>query len=187
MADGPTSQAGEGAAMRDALSDVVKRGKEKASSIAEATRDAVHSTADAARDATSRATGDLADSVAKRANSSAESLLHLADKLGEGKEGIGEPWMASLVGQAEASLRSVSIYLAASKPDRYVSDLNEFARKNPAIALGGAVAIGFLLARVGKTAVHELSDPGSTSSQDAPKTQSKDAWASAPANSIPAE
>ena len=185
MAEGIGSTPDAGAEAREALSDVVQRGKEKAGSVAEAARDAVHAGADVARNAGAKAATNLKDGIAKQSASTAESISHLADKLSEGRETIGEPWMASLVGQTETSLRSVAAYLGASKPDRYLSDLTDFARKNPAIALGGAVAIGFLLSRAGKTAVHELSEPEGVSSPNAmPPSKT---WDASPVNTIPAE
>jgi hypothetical protein len=182
MAEGTSSSPDAGAEARQAVSDVMKRGKETAGSAADVARDAVHATADTVRDAGKQTAGQVKEGIEKSSASTADSLASLADKLAEGRDAIGEPWMASLVGQTEASLRSVSTYLAASKPDRYLPDLTEFARKNPGIALGGAVAIGFLLARAGKTAAHGL--VADTAPDASPQTPS---WASSSANAIPAE
>jgi len=38
-----------------------------------------------------------------------------------------------------------------------VTEINAFARRQPAVFLGASVAIGFVLARVGKTAVEQAS------------------------------
>ena len=48
---------------------------------------------------------------------------------------------------------------------RGVSDLNAFARRNPAIFLGASVALGFALARVGKTAIERATEDNSTDVQ----------------------
>jgi ElaB/YqjD/DUF883 family membrane-anchored ribosome-binding protein len=185
MAEG-SSSTDAGAEARGAIDDVMKRGKETAHSMAEAARDVLDSTRGQMHDAGAKAAANLKDGVEKQSASTADSLSHLADKLAEGRASLSDPWMASLVGQTETSLRSVSGYLAASKPDRYLSDLTDFARKNPAIALGGAVAIGFLLARAGKTAAHELAETDTTTPGASPQPNPA-AWTSSPANTIPAE
>ena len=46
----------------------------------------------------------------------------------------------------------------SSKRKNAPGDLNAFARRNPALFLGASVALGFALARVGKTAIERAAD-----------------------------
>ncbi|MEJ0058751.1 MAG: hypothetical protein WDM79_03805 [Terricaulis sp.] len=55
-------------------------------------------------------------------------------------------------------LETASQSLAGGDINQALGQLNEFARRQPAVFLGASVALGFVLARVGKTAVENVAD-----------------------------
>jgi len=65
---------------------------------------------------------------------------------GAGLRSIGEP-----LGQASGVLGGLAGYLRESDLDSLLSDVERFARRQPAVFLGGCFALGFILARVVKT------------------------------------
>lgn len=116
---------------------------------------------DAAQDAAQRARAeaeqlghqakDYARSEADRQKSAAADEVHgVADALRSSARSLDEqhqPMLASYVKQAAEGLDSLSGSLSASSLDDMVRGVEGFARRQPGLFLGGAVATGFMLAR----------------------------------------
>ncbi|MDZ4759998.1 MAG: hypothetical protein SGJ21_02875 [Alphaproteobacteria bacterium] len=152
MAEGTTSQSSSAANdARRAATEAVDKGKE-----------AAHHAMDAAKEAGAAAADELKRRATQQKTSAAAALNNFANKLSESKGEFSDTPIGGLVGQAENTLRMASTYLENTNPERYFSDFTDFARRNPALTLGGAVALGFLLARAGKTAAHQFSDTANT-------------------------
>jgi hypothetical protein len=117
--------------IKDSASTVMERGKEAAATAVEQGAGRARETADNAVSALRRAADDVEPD-----NSWIGAALR---KSAEGIE------------RASASLNGGDISSA-------LDDLNGFARRNPAIVLGASFALGFALARVGKTAIERVSD-----------------------------
>jgi len=69
--------------------------------------------------------------------------------------------------RAADMLERTTTQLSAADFNRAVDNLNDFARRQPALFLGASLAVGFLLARLGKAAM-DSSDRGRVDSGYAP-------------------
>ncbi|PZO53443.1 MAG: hypothetical protein DCF16_06910 [Alphaproteobacteria bacterium] len=96
------------------------------------------------------------ESVAQSAQTTASALRRAADDVQP-----DNAWIGNVLRKSAESLDNATRSLADGDVSRGVSDLNAFARRNPAIFLGASVALGFALARVGKTAIERATDADS--------------------------
>ncbi len=117
-------------------------------------KDAATNTVDRVKQAATQQAGAGAQKAASTAHSTAEALRRAADDVGQESSWIG----AALRKSAEGIERATQS-LEGGDLSRGIADLNEFARRQPALFLGASVALGFLLARVGKTAFEDTKQP----------------------------
>jgi hypothetical protein len=80
--------------------------------------------------------GDSATAIARAVHSSAEELRS------QGKDGP-----AKMVDQLGQKLDQLGTYLSSSDSDRLLRDVEDFARRQPAVVASAAVAVGFVAAR----------------------------------------
>ncbi len=80
------------------------------------------------------------------------SIRRVADGLDRAADNEEDEWARKMLHVGAASLKQASGYLSGFQVDDIVRDTEAFARRNPAAFLGASVALGFLLARIGKTA-----------------------------------
>lgn len=94
----------------------------------------------------------------------AEALRQVSSQLKNAVDGLGgeQPWAGKAFQTGADGLDRVSDYLASGRFDDFTRDIQSFARTNPAAFLAGGVALGFLIARVGKTAAHHAVDSAHT-------------------------
>lgn len=124
--------------IKDSASNLIDRGKEAAASTVE--------------------------KGAERARSSAQSTAGALRRAADDVE-TDNRWIGSALRKSADGLERAATSLEGGDISRAVDDLNGFARRNPALFLGASLAVGFALARVGKTAVERASD-GATDSDD---------------------
>lgn len=133
--DGLTGQTADATRrVKDAATTVVERGKE------------------AANDAVTKG----AERASNIADSTASALRRAADDVEGDNRMIG----VALRKSAESIERAAQSFQGGDL-SRAVDDLNGFARRQPALFLGASVALGFALARVGKTALEQSGDSAS--------------------------
>lgn len=101
--------------------------------------------------------GDAAQKGAERANSAAQSTSSALRRAADDVEGDNRMIGSALRKGAETIERAAQS-LQGGDISRLVDDLNGFARRQPALFLGASVALGFALARVGKTAIEQSGD-----------------------------
>jgi hypothetical protein len=141
--------------------DAAHRVKEAAATVKEAARAGLERgkqiASDAAVDGAQRATS--------AADATSSALRRAADDVAGDNPLIGTAFRkgADTIERAAQALQGGDI-------SRVVDDLNGFARRQPALFLGASVALGFALARVGKTAIEQggadLASPTLTSSPE---------------------
>lgn len=137
--DGDTPATTEEAARRvkEAASDATQRVREAAGSAVKDVKDAaLHS----AEDARAKA-GDMGHTTASR----------LRDLAGQVESDL--PWLSGAFSKSAHGLDSMTDSLTRGDMSQTINSLSDFARRQPAIFLGASVALGFALARVGKTAL----------------------------------
>jgi hypothetical protein len=117
----------------------------------------VKETAAAALDRGKHLAEDAAQKGAQRATSVAESTSSALRRAAEDVESDNRVIGAALRKGAETIERAAQS-LQGGDISRVVDDLNGFARRQPALFLGASVALGFALARVGKTAIEQSTD-----------------------------
>ena len=125
---------------------------------AEEIKDAAHSAgaavSAAVADAKARVTDQGAEKVDGATTSAGSSLKAVADQLRQASDNLGEDqgWARQTFSQGAEGLDRVSAYLREGRLEDFTRDLERFARSNPAAFLAGSVALGFIAARVVKTA-----------------------------------
>ena len=131
----------------DTPADAARRIKESASTVIERGKDAAASTI---------------EKGAEQARTSAESAAHALRRAADDVEPDNR-WIGSALRKSAEGVERAARSLEGGDISRTVEDLNGFARRNPALFLGASLAVGFALARVGKTAVERSSDGADTS------------------------
>lgn len=121
--------------IKDSASNVVEQGKQIASEKIEQGAERVKGSADSAASALRRAADDVQPDNA---------------------------WIGKVLRGSADGLEQATRSLAGGDISRGVADLNSFARRQPAIFLGASVALGFALARVGKTAIEAANEDATT-------------------------
>lgn len=108
------------------------------------------------KDAAKQKAEQGAESMAQSAQNTASALRRAADNVQP-----DSAWVGNVLRKSADSLDSATRSLADGDLSRGVSDVNAFARRNPALFLGASVALGFALARVGKTAIERSTNDDS--------------------------
>jgi hypothetical protein len=113
---------------------------------------------DGARDRVTSAvtTGTTTASVAL--SSVAQSLLASSHDLREQQHGASD-----LVGQAAQGIERVAKYLESTDPSEIARNTESWARRNPALFLGGAFVLGVLGARFLKSSASRIEEPSNAS------------------------
>jgi hypothetical protein len=114
--------------VKDAAETVLERGKEK--------------------------TGEAIAQGAERAGAAADTTAAALKRAAADIEGDNQLIGSALRKGAEAIERAAQS-IQGGDLSRTVADLNGFARRQPALFLGASLALGFALARVGKTAIEQ--------------------------------
>jgi hypothetical protein len=86
---------------------------------------------------------------------SAEALGNVAKLVGETAPGIEErlgPDYGDYARRAASAIDNAASALAKKDPDELIDDTREFVRNSPGLALAGAAIVGFVVARLVKTA-----------------------------------
>ena len=116
------------------------------------------------KDAGSQAVSGVADKVRLEAGAKVDeatgSFRRIANELDRAAESCStnEEWASKLFTAGASSLKSVSDYLSGTQLEDLVREGEAFARRNPVAFIGGTIAAGFLLSRVGKTAASRAND-----------------------------
>lgn len=129
--------------------DAARRVKDAAGTVKDATRTALDRGKQMAEDAAVKG----ADRATSTAASTASALRRAAEDVDGDNRLIGSALRkgADTIERAAQSVQGGDI-------SKVVDDLNGFARSQPALFLGASVALGFALARVGKTAIEQSGD-----------------------------
>ena len=98
----------------------------------------------------------------------ASALRETGEKLGEGHGDKGSA-LPTYANQAADQVERLSSYVRSRTIGDLISDVEGFARREPAIFLGGSFALGLLAARFLKSSGHRETD--SASRDTMPKTE----------------
>lgn len=131
-----------------ALDEATQRVKEAGGNALGDIKAAAGSAIGDAKDAAYRKAEDMRAKASDTGHTTAGRLRDLAGQV-EGDL----PWMATAFTKSADGLDNVTNSLTRGNLDECIGGVSEFARRQPAIFLGASVALGFALARVGKTAL----------------------------------
>jgi hypothetical protein len=129
--------------------DTARRVKDAAGTVKEAAIGVVERGKQAATDAASKG--------AERASNMADSTASALRRAAEDVEGDNRLIGTALRKSAESIERAAQSFQGGDI-SRAMDDLNGFARRQPALFLGASLALGFALARVGKTAIEQSTE-----------------------------
>jgi hypothetical protein len=104
-----------------------------------------------------------AERLSSSADSAASALRRAADEVEKDNR-----WIGAALRKSAEGIERASASLSGGDISSTVDNLNGFARRNPAMFLGASLAVGFALARVGKTAVERTTDGASPPNTPSP-------------------
>lgn len=109
----------------------------------------------AARPAASRITDDIRERMSSLRPEAADGVQHAADVARRAADSIhGEDeWMAQLVEQGAAKLTDLADTLRTNDLQSLLAKTQEFARRQPVLFAGAAMALGFTLTRAATAAM----------------------------------
>jgi uncharacterized protein YjbJ (UPF0337 family) len=140
------SQEGQNTAA-DSMREVSGQVKETAGQVADQAQQAVGQVADQARQQVSSRLASQKDRAAESLTSVAQALRQTGQQLREQDQQAVTGYIDSLASRVEG----VSSYLEHNDLGQLVDDVERFARRQPALFLGGAFALGLLGARFFKS------------------------------------
>lgn len=133
----------------NSTTDAVDTASDSARRIADAGAAALDQTKQAAQHKLEQG----AERVAGSAHAAAESLRRAA-----GEVQTEHAWIGAALRKSADGIEAATQSLAGGDIERGMRDLNQFARRQPAIFLGAAFAMGFAMSRVGKTAIEKVTE-----------------------------
>lgn len=122
-------------------------GAPRAGGVAGARQAIMDSTADIRAQAGDRARGFAEDGKAKATEALGQLSQMLTDAAGQVDEKLGEHYGQYARGAADR-VQSFSSSLDGKSVDDLIGDARELVRKSPAVAIGAAAAVGFVVARL---------------------------------------
>jgi hypothetical protein len=105
-------------------------------------------------DRTKQIAGEQVERGAERAVGSAQTAASALRRAAEEVQGE-HAWIGTALLKSADGLDAASQSLAGGDVNRALNELGGFARRQPALFLGTSLALGFALARVGKTAIEQ--------------------------------
>jgi hypothetical protein len=144
-----TMENSDGTGASTTPADAARRVKDAAGTVKEAAIGVVERGKQAATDAASKG--------AERASNMADSTASALRRAAEDVEGDNRLIGTALRKSAESIERAAQSFQGGDI-SRAMDDLNGFARRQPALFLGASLALGFALARVGKTAIEQATE-----------------------------
>lgn len=135
--------------------------KDKAQEVAGQAQEKAQEAAGQARDRVRGQIDQRSTQAGEQARTHADSLRSVSSTLRE--QGQDQP--AKLADQAAERLEHAGGWLADSDADRILSDVEDFARKNPWAVMAGGLALGFAASRMLKASSTERYNNPALSSQ----------------------
>jgi hypothetical protein len=132
----------------------------------------------------SQARDQATDRVRGQHNRAVDRLRGLADEFAD-MGGDGDSPGKALVGDLGRRGQRVADYLADRGPEGLASEVTDFARRRPLTFVAGAVALGFLVGRLGKNVWKAKSDDTGQPASSTPRPTYRDAQYSEPQYSEP--
>lgn len=126
---------------------------ETAADAARRIKEAGVSAFDHTKQAASQSFGQGAERVTGSVSAAANSLRRVADEV-QGEHA----WVGAALRKSADGLERATKSFSGGDLDACMQDLAGFAHRQPAVFLGSAFALGFALARIGKTAMEKAGD-----------------------------
>jgi len=126
------------------------KAQEAASQAADKAQEVAGQAKDAAQQAAGQAKGRVRDQVDQRSTQAGEQVSTVASdvrSVGEQLREQGKEGPAKIAEQAADRAERVGSYLTGSDADRILSDVEDFARKQPWAVVAGGLALGFAASR----------------------------------------
>jgi gas vesicle protein len=146
MADTTTAPPGTSAPPPGDTSQSQSKAQEAASQATDKAQEVAGQAKDKAQEAAGQAKGRVRDQVDERSTQAGEQVSTTASDIrnvGEQLREQGKDGPAKLAEQAADRAERVGSYLTESSADRILSDVEDFARKQPWAVVAGGLALGF--------------------------------------------
>jgi hypothetical protein len=159
LMDNRNGETPETAAGAQSAEDSARRVKEAAVDVTQRVKDAAGSAmgdiktaaGGAMKDAKNAAMQGVEDARAKAGDMGHTTASRFRELAGQVEQDL--PWLSGAFSKSAEGLDTVTDSLTRGDLSDVVSNLTDFARRQPAIFLGASVALGFALSRIGKTAL----------------------------------
>lgn len=136
----------------ETIGQVTDQAKETAGQVADQTKQAARHVVDTAREQAASRLGAQKDTAAAGLTSVAQALRQTGDTLRQ-QDQMG---VTSYIDSAASQVEQFSNYLQNSDISQLVDDVERFARRRPALFIGGAFALGILGARFLKSSRQQV-------------------------------
>ena len=158
--DQSTGANGHGVSPQQAVGRAASEISSAVGEVKTAAGEAGHRLKEAGASAAASIAGTVRDEATYRKDRVSGSIQRIASEMERVATNVGEEdqWASALLTKGASSLTKASGYLSSARIDDLLRDGESFARRNPAVFLGASVALGFLLARVGKAAAMRASE-----------------------------
>lgn len=169
--------------MNNTPSDTAEKAKAQVSAVVSQAKDQAKGALDrskqAASDLADKARGQIKDSIETQkttASSAIENVAGAFQSTGSQLRDQGQSGIAEVATVASDQLSRVSNYLRDSDLDQMSHDVEQFARQQPALFLGGAFLLGIVAARFLKSSETPtfVASPGSSVSGTTPRYTAHD-------------
>jgi len=132
--------------------DTTQRVKDAAGNAASEIKAAADSAVKAARNAALLQVEGAREQAGEMGHTTASRFRDIAGQVEQDM-----PWLSGAFAKSADGLDSVTDSLTRGDLGQTFNALTDFAKRQPAIFLGASVALGFALARIGKTAIEDAS------------------------------
>ena len=152
VSNGATSAEDSAQRMKDAAGDAASRVKEAAGT---AVHDMKTAAGGAIKDAKNAAFQKVEDARAAAGDMGHSTATRFRELAGQVEQDL--PWLSGAFTKSADGLESVTDSLTRGDLSQTLNGLTDFAKRQPALFIGASVALGFALARIGKTALEDAS------------------------------
>ncbi len=148
--NGINSAKAQSASSSEGGMDIVKGAKDSAGEVLNQAKEKLSEVAGQAQNEAKSQLAERKDQLADGMNSVAAALQHTSEQL----QGQDSGKMGIYVSKAAGKLSDLSNYVRQNDIDHLLHEVEGFARREPALMLGGAFALGIIAARFVKSSNH---------------------------------
>jgi gas vesicle protein len=145
----------------DIVRDVKAKASDLADNVSRVTKENASNLADAAKGMAKEATSQVSDSVSNQKSAGADYIASFAQATGRAADQFENdiPQAAQFIRQASKQIQGFADTIRERDARELLSDVQDFARRQPTLFFGGAVVLGFAALRFLKSGTPKSNAP----------------------------